>query len=162
MVLEQVLAPHWLLNHYQVSHMKHISFMAMLALATLPVLAQAHAHLNMAAPSDGSVVNTAPETIMLMFSESAHLTALSIQKEGDAQPQKIESLPKEASDHFMIPAPKLEPGVYTVKYRVVAAADNHVSSGTIRFTLSPDAKATPRKTSEMKGMDMKHSDSAGK
>jgi methionine-rich copper-binding protein CopC len=35
----------------------------------------------------------------------------------------------------MVPAPQLAPGAYTIRWRALGA-DNHVMSGTIRFTLS--------------------------
>jgi methionine-rich copper-binding protein CopC len=110
-------------------------------LALLPLSAEAHAHLVQATPADGSILSVAPDHFLLTFSESAHLTALSIQKAGNSDPQKIQPLPKGASAHFMIPAPKLTPGVYTLKYRVVAVDDGHLSSGAIRFTLTLDAKS---------------------
>jgi copper transport protein len=120
--------------------MKILPTWTFIGLAILPLSVHAHAKLTQAMPADGSVLTTVPDHFMLMFSDSAHLTALSIQKQGDANPQKIAPLPKEASAHFMIPAPPLDPGSYTLTYRVVAADDNHVSSGTIRFSVSTGAK----------------------
>jgi methionine-rich copper-binding protein CopC len=116
--------------------MKIRATLILAGLALLPLSAETHAHLTQALPADGSTQASAPDRFMLMFSEAAHLTALSIQAQGDTTAQKIEPLPKDISVHFMIPAPKLRPGVYTLKYRVVAADDNHVTSGTIRFTVS--------------------------
>lgn len=107
-----------------------------------PLVAMAHAHLGQAVPADGSVLGAAPDSIMLMFSESAHLTALSIQRQGDARAQKIGALPTTASEHFAIPAPRLGPGVYTITYRVVAVDDGHTSSGAIKFTVAPGAVAS--------------------
>ena len=109
-------------------------------LLAAPLAALAHAHLAQSEPANGSTLTTPPDHFTLMFSESAHLTALSLQKEGDATPQKIAGLPRKASEHFSIPAPKLTAGVYTLKFRNVAADDNHVSSGTIRFTVAGTAK----------------------
>jgi methionine-rich copper-binding protein CopC len=121
--------------------MKRISlFMIFAGLLSAPLAALAHAHLTQSDPVNDSTLSTAPDHFMLMFSESAHLTALTLQKDGDAAPQKIAGLPKEASAHFSIPAPKLTAGVYTLKFRNVAVDDNHVSSGTIRFTVAATAK----------------------
>ena len=119
--------------------MKRIkTFVAAMA-ACIPLLAAAHTELKQATPADGSVMQTPPQQIMLMFSEAANLTALTIQKAGDKEAQKLGPLPKAAAAHFMIAAPKLGPGVYTLNYRAVSD-DNHVVSGTLKFTVSADAK----------------------
>jgi methionine-rich copper-binding protein CopC len=121
--------------------MKRIRLLMILAgLLCAPLVALAHAHLRQSEPANDSTLMTAPERFLLMFSEAAHLTALTLQKDGDSAPQKIVGLPKEASDHFSIPAPKLTAGVYTLKFRNVAADDNHVTSGTIRFTVAASGK----------------------
>jgi len=114
--------------------------LAVVALFALPLVAQAHARLKQTVPADGSVVHGAPEAFSLSFSEAAHLTALSVQKQGDAAPLKIAPLPREVSQDFKVPAPQLAPGTYTLRYRVIAADDGHVSGGMITFTV---AAATP-------------------
>src|SRR5690348_15664210 len=117
----------------EVIPVKRISCIAMIvSFLAVPVAALAHAHLVQSTPANGSTVSTVPDHFLLVFSESAHLTALSIQKEGDASARKIESLPKDASEHFLIPAPSLTPGVYTLTFRNVATDDGHVTSGSIK------------------------------
>ena len=115
-------------------------FMLFAGLLSTPLAALAHAHLAKSDPANDSTLSAAPEHFMLTFSESAHLTSLTLQKDGDAMPQKIAGLPKEASEHFSIPAPKLTAGIYTLRFRNVATDDNHVSSGSIRFTVAAAAK----------------------
>jgi methionine-rich copper-binding protein CopC len=112
-----------------------IALAALAALAALPPVAQAHAHLKQTVPADGSVVHGAPDSFSLSFSEAAHLTALSLQKQGDAAPRKIAPLPRDAGQDFKVPAPKLATGTYTLRYRVVAADDGHVSGGMITFSI---------------------------
>jgi methionine-rich copper-binding protein CopC len=116
--------------------MKRFHIMAAAALLALPLIAQAHAQLKQSTPADGSLLQAAPERFSLSFSEAAHLTALSVQKQGDPQPRKITPLPSDASQEFRIPAPKLGPGVYLLRYRVVAADDNHVTGGLITFSIA--------------------------
>jgi len=106
-------------------------------LVLLPLMAMAHAHLAAATPADGSVLTVPPTHFLLKFSEEAHLTALSLRREGESKAQKIAPLPTAASTSFSIAAPKLSAGTFTLSYRVVAADDNHLSSGTIRFRFSP-------------------------
>jgi methionine-rich copper-binding protein CopC len=121
--------------------MKRIPFFILCAaLFAAPLVAFAHAHLAQSDPANNSTLTTIPDHFMLMFSESTHLTALTLQKNGDAAPQKITGLPKEASQHFSIAAPKLAAGVYTLTFRNVATDDNHVTSGTIRFTVAATTK----------------------
>ena len=79
--------------------------LTVLALTLLPIPAFAHAHLAEATPADGSVLAAPPTHFLLKFSEAAHLTALSLRREGDAKAQKIEPLPKVASKNFSIAAP---------------------------------------------------------
>jgi len=110
------------------------------AVWSAPLLALAHAHLTQSDPANNSTLQTAPDHFVLRFSESAHLTALSLQQDGAPAPQKITGLPKQASDHFSIPAPKLGAGAYTLKFRNVAADDNHVTSGVIRFKVAATAR----------------------
>jgi methionine-rich copper-binding protein CopC len=120
--------------------MKRISHVMIIAgLLVLPLVALAHAHLEQSDPLNGSTVSVTPAHFMLVFSESARLTALSIQREGDASAQKVGPLPTEASKQFTIPAPKLMAGIYTLTFRTVAADDNHITSGTIRFTVAANA-----------------------
>jgi methionine-rich copper-binding protein CopC len=119
--------------------MKIVSLVSGLALATFGVAASAHAHLQKASPADGSLVTTSPSRIVLNFSESARLTAASIQK-GDDPRQSLKPLPAAAARQISVPLPQLTPGSYSVNWRVVSE-DGHVMSGTLRFTLAPDRAA---------------------
>ena len=117
--------------------MKAFIATATAALLAFSALADAHSHLKESQPAEGSTVTTAPANIVLKFSESAQLTALTVQKEGEAE-QKIAPLPTEPSTQLSVPAPKLSPGKYTVSWRVVSG-DNHVMAGKLHFTLGTAA-----------------------
>lgn len=135
---------------------KKFSFVAaLIALGNLPLLAQAHVHLEQSTPANGSVVTVAPASFMLTFSESARLTALSIQKAGDTAIQKIGALPKVASEHFTIPAPRLAPAVYTLSFRALDPEDNHVSMGKITFRYAPAATVVPGPGADMRNIGTK-------
>jgi copper transport protein len=108
--------------------------LGLLALCFVGVV-HAHAHLLQAAPADGSTLSVPPSAFSLKFNEAATLTALTIQKDGEAA-QKIERLPAAPSAQFNIPAPKLDAGSYALSFRVLSD-DNHVVSGTIRFKVMP-------------------------
>ena len=119
--------------------MKVLALLSGLALATFGVTAGAHAHLQKASPADGSVVRTSPSNVVLNFSETARLTAASIQR-GDEPRQSLKPLPTAAARQISVPVPQLTPGLYSVTWRVVSD-DGHVMSGTLHFTLSPDRAA---------------------
>jgi methionine-rich copper-binding protein CopC len=89
---------------------------ALLALA-LTATAQTHTHLEKAMPANNAVLAESPRELMLHFSEATRLTALSIQKEGEKQPQALGSLPKEPSKVMTVPLSPLSAGKYTVSWR---------------------------------------------
>ena len=105
------------------------------AMLLWPIAAAAHAHLQQSLPAEGSVVSSAPAQFMLKFSEAAQLTALSLQKQGEPQAQKIQPLPTAASAEISVAAPRRDPGIYELRYRVVSA-DSHVVSGSVHFTVA--------------------------
>jgi len=96
-------------------------------------VALAHAHLKKAIPADGGVVDAAPATVLLSFSEPARLTACWIQK-GDGPKQKIEGLSTTAAADISVALPKLEPGSYVLSWKVVGD-DMHILPGQIHFTV---------------------------
>lgn len=99
----------------------------------LAISAQAHTHLKSATPAEGSTVKSA-EQITLTFSEKATVTALTLQKEGGDE-RKLTPPAEAATDHVTVAAGKLEPGKYTLNWRVVSD-DKHVMSGKLHFTVS--------------------------
>jgi len=103
------------------------------ALLSWEAIAHAHAHLNASIPADGSS-GKAPEVIVLTFSEAARITAMSLQKEGEAS-RKLAPLPAVASARLTVPLPELPPGRYTLSWRVMAVDDGHVTSGALHFTV---------------------------
>jgi methionine-rich copper-binding protein CopC len=117
----------------EVSVVKQISGIATLFLAVLPLSAGAHAHLVQASPANDSVLTHAPADFRLQLNEPARLTALSIQKDNES-PHKIGGLPTAASAEWVIPAPTLAPGSYTLSYRLLSD-DSHIMSGSIKFRI---------------------------
>jgi copper transport protein len=122
--------------------MKSMQVLCGLALSLAVALAQAHAHLQKAVPADGSVIAAAPASVVLSFSEAAHLTACWIQK-GEGPKQKIGSLPTEPARQISVRLPQLGPGTYVVSWRVIGD-DSHIVPGQVRFTVSPGAAADQR------------------
>jgi len=108
--------------------------LALIALGSLlPLLAQAHTHLQKSTPAAGSS-GGAPEQLMLQFSEATRLTALAVQKEGSHEARKLGPLPTQPDKVVHLAAPKLDPGAYLLSWRALGD-DGHVMSGTLRFTI---------------------------
>ena len=97
--------------------------------------AWAHAHLEKSTPADGSTLNAAPATVEMTVSEPARLTALWIQRDQEPR-QAMKDLPTTASGRLGVSLPPLTPGTYVVTWRVIAA-DGHVTSGVLHFTVAP-------------------------
>ena len=120
--------------------------LARLALISLFVAgaAHAHAHLVTSTPTEGSVLGTPPTALTLTFSEPARVTALSVQREQEPK-IPIHELPTVTAVTATIGLPALSAGAYTVSWRVVAA-DGHVMSSQLHFTVAPPSlKADPAK-----------------
>jgi copper resistance protein C len=99
----------------------------------LPLLAQAHTHLQKSTPAANSS-GAAPEQLVLQFSEATRLTALTLQKEGGLEGRKLGPLPTEPDKVIHLAAPKLDPGAYVLSWRALGD-DGHVMSGMLRFTI---------------------------
>ena len=102
--------------------MKPLFLLAALAVLSGAPAALAHVHLTASTPADGGVVAGTPAHIVLKFSESARLTALTISKVHGTEAKKLGPLPKQPGEHFEIAAPPLAPGIYTVQYRALDRA----------------------------------------
>jgi methionine-rich copper-binding protein CopC len=120
-------------NFPEGSIVKQIFGLATLLLGLLPLSAGAHAHLVQATPANDSVLMQPPPDFRLQLNEPARLTALSIQKDNEPA-HKIGGLPTAASAQWVIPAPTLAPGSYTLSYRLFSD-DGHIMSGSIKFRI---------------------------
>lgn len=113
--------------------MKNLVSPIAVALCLMAGVAQAHSHLASSTPKEGSTISMSPASIELNFSEAVQVTALSIQK-GDEKPQSLGPLPAKPAAKISVAPPSLEPGKYTVNYRV-ASDDNHIMSGALHFVV---------------------------
>lgn len=111
--------------------------------ATLPVVALAHAHLESSAPARNGVLRASPDYVTLVFSEPVELTALTLQKAGEKTRRDLAPLPKEDSVQLVVPLPKLGEGDYVLFYAAVSS-DQHETKGTIPFKVSAGANSAPR------------------
>ena len=123
--------------------MKTRTAFATVALLLFAAVAAAHTHLKGSVPAEGSVITASPANIVLTFSGPTRVTALTVQKEGEAV-QKLSPLPSALAAQVTVPSPKLTPGKYVLNWRV-AGADSHVMAGKLHFLFDPAATPTAGK-----------------
>jgi hypothetical protein len=106
---------------------------AALFLWTAPALA--HAHLVRATPAEGGTVKDAPAEVTLKFSEKLEpaFSSAVIRDAAGKQVDKADARVDNA-DHttLRVSLPPLQPGVYTVEWRVTSA-DTHKVNGNFKF-----------------------------
>lgn len=102
----------------------------------LPLLAIAHAMATSTSPANGETLKAAPTEFTLTFNEPALLSRVTLQKTGEMDAQDISPVPATAAERVTLPAPKLAPGEYTLRYRA-AGPDGHVMPGMVKFTIAP-------------------------
>lgn len=116
--------------------MKLQSLLLALALA-LPLPALAHGKLDSADPADGAVLDTAPTTLSLSFTENLEL-ALAKVTLTDAAGGVIATPAPEAEGgdtrHLRVALPTLPAGVYKVEWNVTSV-DTHNTHGSYSFAV---------------------------
>lgn len=112
-----------------------------LALALLrPGGASAHAIVLESSPVHDAVLDRAPRQVTLRFNSKIEkrFTRVTLAA-GDQRPAAV-SLPERddpaTPDRIVIPLMPLGPGVYVLRYRVLAV-DGHITEGALRFTIGP-------------------------
>lgn len=113
----------------------------LLVAGVLPVLAApvaGHAELLGSSPAANATVTEAPETLELSFTEAVDPGTARIRLL-DEQGAEVGGVGRAAVDgtEVRVPLPDLEPGVYTVDYRVTSAVDGHITSGLFAFLVDP-------------------------
>ncbi|WNM38358.1 copper resistance protein CopC [Micromonospora halotolerans] len=127
--------------------------LAALALAGLTVLAgpapaRAHAYLASSAPADGAVLDRAPETLTLAFTEHVELSAARVALvDGDGRHWAVTGLALRGADgepaaedadteepvSLVAGLPALPPNTYHVSWRTLSSDDLHTTTGTLVF-----------------------------
>jgi copper resistance protein C len=106
-----------------------------------PTLVFAHAKLTEASPSNGAVVNHAPETITLAFSEEVQLLKLSLTaKDGKEVPVEFKAS-AEKQTGFTVALPDLAEDSYTVMCTILGDDGHKVEE---HYTFSVDADAVAK------------------
>ncbi|SBT40053.1 copper transport protein [Micromonospora auratinigra] len=113
-----------------------------------PAPAQAHAYLAASAPADGAVLDTAPDTLTLAFTEHVELSAARIALvDGDGRHWAVTGLALRDADGapaaedadteepvtLVAGLPALPPNTYHVSWRTLSSDDLHTTNGTLVF-----------------------------
>ncbi len=109
--------------------------MAGLALAA-PQTASPHAIVLESSPTPDAVLSSAPSLVTLRFNSriEKRFTRVTLGL-ADRAPVALPAADAEATpDRLTIPLEPLGPGVYVLRYRVLAV-DGHVTKGALRFTV---------------------------
>jgi copper resistance protein C len=97
----------------------------------------AHAHLVHATPVEGGTVRDAPAEVTLKFNEKLEpaFSSAVIRDAAGKQVDKADAhVDKADRTTLRVSLPPLEPGVYTVEWRVMSA-DTHKVDGNFKFTV---------------------------
>jgi len=103
----------------------------------------AHAIVLESAPAPDAVLTRSPEQVTLRFNSKLErrFTRITLTA-GDRAPAPV-ALPdgggSAAPDRVVVPLAPLGPGVYVLRYRVLAV-DGHITEGALRFTVGPAAQ----------------------
>lgn len=111
-----------------------------LVLGAAPALA--HTELESSSPEQGAVLNSAPKTVRLTFSEDLGGGSLAVTVSGRSVGAGASRV--DGTDLVLDIAPESPPGAWTVAFRVVSA-DGHPVTGQFAFTVRPE-RVTPKPT----------------
>ena len=105
----------------------------------LAPVAAAHSVLISVDPADGTELDAAPDEIVLTFNEEINQNFASVAvTAGDDRTNLVAGDPTVTGETVTAEVAELEPGAYTVGYRVTSA-DGHVVSGSSVFTVAGGA-----------------------
>lgn len=106
----------------------------------LAPVAVAHSVLVSIDPGDGSELDTPPDEIVLTFNEEINQSFASVAvTAGENRADRVVGDPSVAGETVTVDVDELEPGPYTVGYRVTSS-DGHVVSGSSVFTVAGGAE----------------------
>ena len=105
--------------------------------------AAAHAIVLESSPVHDAVLARSPEQVTLRFNSKLEKRFTRITLAAGSQPPAPVTLPDgdglAGPDRVVIPLAPLAPGVYVLRYRVLAV-DGHITEGALRFTVGPAAQ----------------------
>lgn len=117
---------------------------SLLWVAATATSAAAHSVLARSEPAANASLDAAPRRVVLSFSEPVD-TAFSSATVTDAQGRRVSGNVSLSPDRLVLQVPiaGLSRGLYTVRWRVLSAADGHISGGAFIFALGEKVPAGP-------------------
>ena len=112
---------------------------ALFLLTALPTASLAHAALQGASPPPGATVQSAPDTLALLFSEAVEARFCRVDvvsQTGAAEVAGSWHADPADAKRLLVPVTRLDPGTYTVRWQAMSV-DTHRSHGTYHFTVAP-------------------------
>lgn len=103
-----------------------------LVLLSFPSSAGAHAYLETSTPADGAVVDAAPRALTLVFTEDVVPQYARVAVVGPGG-RNLAAVPRVAGRDVVVALRPGSAGSYTVRWRMVAGADGHVTEGAFSF-----------------------------
>ena len=102
--------------------------------------ASSHAIVLESSPGPDAVLDRAPQQVTLRFNSKLEkrFTRITLTA-GDRPPAPValpDDGPASPPDRVVIPLAPLAPGLYVLRYRVLAV-DGHITEGALRFTVGP-------------------------
>ncbi|MEX2469292.1 MAG: copper resistance CopC family protein [Pseudohongiellaceae bacterium] len=116
--------------------MKNLTMLALL-LTVFSGTVAAHTALSESSPAEGAVLDKAPETLTLNFTESVRLLRAEVMILKGGESQKIDTgfqAQSSSSQQHTVSLPALNNGRYTVEWAVLGA-DAHPVEGTLTFSV---------------------------
>ncbi len=113
---------------------------AVLATVLVTIRVSAHAYLSRSDPAENAILDVAPSTMNLWFSEiisPEFSSAQLINADGHMVDITVRTSPSDRTQ-LILDFPELPDGVYTVRWRVLSEADGHATQGLIVFGVGPD------------------------
>jgi copper transport protein len=115
--------------------------LAILPSIFIPSIGFAHANQLRSDPADGSVLEESPREISIWFDEPISDRFSSVQLfDVDSKPIEVTGLRRDSSDPtlLIISVPELEPGVYSILWKILSEVDGHYNQGLLVFGVGED------------------------
>ncbi len=104
-------------------------------MAAFPRDAWSHAVLIESDPPHQATLQAPPETFLLRFNAALEQVITQVYLiDPDKNETPLEKIDESKTDRIVVRVPPLDPGVYTILYKVLAR-DGHVTEGRVLFTL---------------------------
>ncbi|REK74675.1 copper resistance CopC/CopD family protein [Paenibacillus paeoniae] len=133
---------------------KSYSLLAILLVvwACLPSFVSAHAYIYQSSPLANAVLDSSPSQIKLTFTEKIDTKMSSITLQNDSGGEvKGTTLSSDGDQTLILTIPKLEQGVYKVKWQVLSL-DTHVTDGSYSFSIGVELETkAPDDTASLDG-----------